>query len=84
MRFVLALNEVCFGRGINALMEWWLEKRMRCGMGGIDPFHVRKWVKLRCKGMGRKEPKSAPDAEFPQLGGQRAVTLAAGRQVTGG
>ena len=83
MRFVLALNEVCFGRRINALMEGWLEDRIDVEWKRIDPFHVRKWVKLRCKGMGRKELKSAPDAEFPQLGGQRAVTLAPSRQATG-
>ena len=41
-------------------------------------------MKLMWKGLGKKELKSAPDVEFPQLGGQRAVTLAASRQVTGG
>ena len=41
-------------------------------------------MKLRWKGLGKKELKSAPDVYFPQLGGQRVVTLAASWQVTGG
>ena len=47
MRFVLALNGVCIGRRINALMEGWLEDRIDVEWKGIDPFHVRKWMKLR-------------------------------------
>ena len=47
MRFVLALNGVCIGRRINALMEGWLEDRSDVEWKGIHPFHVRKWLKLR-------------------------------------
>ena len=47
MRFVLALNGVCIGRRINALMEGWLEDRIDVEWKGIDPFHVRIWMKLR-------------------------------------
>ena len=43
----LALNEVGIGRRINALMEGWLEDRIDVEWKGIDPFHVRKWMKLR-------------------------------------
>ena len=61
---------------------WWKELNVK--WKGIDPFHARKWFELRCNGLGKKGLKSAPDVQFPQLGGQRAVTLAASRQVTGG
>ena len=47
MRFALALNEVCFGKRINALMEWGLGKRMRCGMEENRP--------MSCLGMGEVE-----------------------------
>ena len=61
MRFVLALNGVCVGRRINALMEGWLEDRIDVEWKGIDPFHVRKWMKSKWNGLGKKEHKSAPD-----------------------
>ena len=38
MIFVLALNEIGIGRRINALMEWWLGERIRCGMEGNRPI----------------------------------------------
>ena len=43
----LTLNEVGIGRRINALMEGWLEDRIDVEWKGIDPFRVRKWLKLR-------------------------------------
>ena len=38
MRFALALNEVCFGKRINAIDGMVLEKRMRCGIEENRPI----------------------------------------------
>ena len=61
MRLVLALNGVCIGRRIKALLEGWLEDRIDVEWKGIDPFHVRKCMKSKWNGLGKKELKSAPD-----------------------
>ena len=55
MIFVLALNGVCIGRKkINALMEWWLEERIRCGMEGNRPISCQGMVGVEVKGFGKE------------------------------
>ena len=46
---------------INAWMKWWLVEELNVKWKGIDPFLVRKWMKSKWNGLGKKELKSAPD-----------------------
>ena len=54
MRFVLALNGVCIGRRINALMEWWLEERIRCGMEGDRPISCQEMGEVEVEWFGKE------------------------------
>ena len=55
MIFVLALNGVCIGRKkINALMEWWSEERIRCGMEGNRPISCQEMDEVEVEWFGKE------------------------------
>ena len=55
MRFVLALNGICIGMKINALMEWWLEERIRGGMEGNRPISCQEMDEDEVEWFGKEK-----------------------------